>query len=160
VLVVTAWPGQRRRAAGVAGHQEAVHEATTRGDGVARVTRVRFGAVGVAPGQGPGGEKKLREDIAACEAYQKAAKTRGPFPATLGARPEGGWGDPDFEWCMNSRDWRLKFVRGDAAQQGSAASEVKGSETAPPSAPGTAEERAPAEQPTAPESPDAGVVDR
>ena len=55
--------------------------------------------------------KQLDEDIDACEEYRRIAEMRGPFTYSFGARPRGGWGSPEFEFCMSQRDWKLQYVR-------------------------------------------------
>lgn len=59
----------------------------------------------------PHDPKRLREDIDACEEYRKAAEARGPFGASSGARPVGGWGNANFEFCMNERNWKLQYLQ-------------------------------------------------
>jgi len=53
-----------------------------------------------------GKDKTIRE----CE--MKAAEERDDnrFRELLNARPYGGWGDFDFEFCMAQNGWELNFV--------------------------------------------------
>lgn len=55
--------------------------------------------------------KQLAEDVDACEAHLKMQVGRGrPPPSVAGARPYGGWGHPDFEFCMQQKNWVLASV--------------------------------------------------
>lgn len=53
-------------------------------------------------------ERHRQEDIAACEQEAIDLRTNGPFRPE-NARPYGGWGDFDFEFCMEQRGWELVY---------------------------------------------------
>ncbi len=48
-------------------------------------------------------------DIEKCEKYAEAHQIEGPFSAAGSAHAYGGWGDFDFEFCMQERGWRLEL---------------------------------------------------
>lgn len=55
-------------------------------------------------------ERHLARDIYECEEYAQQAAANGPRYRVVNARDYGGWGNFDFEFCMQERNWRLEFV--------------------------------------------------
>jgi hypothetical protein len=53
--------------------------------------------------------KQLWDDIYQCEEYRKTVEDKGPSNLFSDARDYGGWGDFQFEFCMNQRNWFLKY---------------------------------------------------
>lgn len=47
------------------------------------------------------------QDIFRCEGYAKEVAMGGPLHENSNARDFGGWGNFDFEFCMNEKGWRL-----------------------------------------------------
>jgi hypothetical protein len=60
---------------------------------------------------GPGEPEELRVDVAECEERARQTEDRRRYRSVEGARPYGGWGNFDFEFCMNQRDWQLRYLR-------------------------------------------------
>jgi hypothetical protein len=59
--------------------------------------------------------ERLQQDVHACEAYVKTVEDNRWTRSTRGARPYGGWGNFDFDFCMHQRNWALRYVPGGAA---------------------------------------------
>lgn len=52
-------------------------------------------------------------DISECEDYAIRVESNGPPFAVTQARDYGGWGNFDFEVCMERRGWHLEFLPGE-----------------------------------------------
>jgi len=51
-------------------------------------------------------------DISECEDYALRVAPNGPPFAVTQARDYGGWGNWDFEFCMEGLGWSLEFLPG------------------------------------------------
>ncbi len=54
--------------------------------------------------------KNLWRDIDDCEDFANRVEDRGPFGLSSNARDYGGWGDFQFELCMERRGWKMTYV--------------------------------------------------
>ena len=52
----------------------------------------------------------LWRDIDDCEDFAARVEDRGPFDFSSNARDYGGWGDFQFELCMERRGWKMTYV--------------------------------------------------
>jgi len=55
-------------------------------------------------------ESHRAEDIYECEKHAIEEASDGPRFRISNARPYGGWGNFDFEFCMQQRGWHLEYV--------------------------------------------------
>ena len=54
--------------------------------------------------------KNLWHDIDDCEDFAARVEDRGPFGFASNARDYGGWGDFQFELCMERLGWKMTYV--------------------------------------------------
>jgi len=54
-------------------------------------------------------KNQLWKDIDECEEYRKTIEDKSPYSQMAAARDFGGWGNMNFDLCMNQRNWYLKY---------------------------------------------------